>query len=503
MTVSSNTTILKNTVFLYIRMFVTMLVSLITVRVVIRTLGVVDYGVYNVIGGVVTSIAFISDVLANSSQRFFAVEIGHADSDRLHKSFNVLFLVYCLAGLMVLLLAETLGLWFLNAKMDIPADRMAAANWVYQFAILSFMVSLISSPYQSIIIANERMNIYAYMSILDVVLKLVIVYLLIIFSYDKLKLYAVLMFIVTAVNRCIYVFICKKQFKETKIELVWDLQSYKSVLNYSTWILVGSFSYIINTQGINILFNLFFGPIANAAYAISNQVKSAVNSFAGSFFTAARPPIIKSYVQKEIEQTDKLFYFSSKIIFILLFVLIVPLFIGVEPILRLWLGEVSDYMPSFVRLMLVYAIIVSMSEPITAIVQAAGEVKKYHGIVDVFTLITLPVSYIIFKMGGVAYWGFIVSILVFFVAHFIRLFILKTIYQFSIRRYISKLVLPISFSVVLVFFIMFGVSEIIRDNLIAQSLISAVIAVAISWFVVLKREERYSLISLVRSKIKI
>ncbi len=501
MTISSNKTILKNTIFLYIRMFVTMLVSLFTVRVVLRTLGVVDYGVYNVIGGVVTSIAFISDVLANSAQRFFAVEIGRADSERLHKSFNVLLGVYCLAGIIALVLAETLGLWFLNTKMDIPIDRMGAANWVYQFAILSFLVSLISNPFQSIIIANERMNIYAYMSILDVVLKLAIVYLLLCFSFDKLKLYAILMFLVTVINRCIYVIISKKMFKETKIELVWDFQGFKTVLNYSTWILVGSFSYVVNTQGVNILFNVFFGPIANAAYAISNQVKSAVNSFAGSFFTAARPPIIKSYVQKDFEQTDKLFYFSSKIIFILLFVLIVPLFIGIEPLLMLWLGEVSDYMPSFVRLMLIYAIIVSMSEPITAIVQAAGEVKRYHGIVDVFTLITLPISYIIFKMGGAAYWGFIVPIIVFIIAHIIRLFVLQSFYQFSIRRYTSKLILPIFVSVVLIIIFMIGVSRIICNNLIVQLIVSVLAAMIVSWFVILNKEERSSLISLVSTRI--
>ena len=482
-----------------------MLVSLFTVRVVLRTLGVVDYGVYNVIGGVVTSIAFISDVLANASQRFFSVEIGKDDSGGLKRTFNLVLLVYFLAGIVILVVAETVGLWFLNVKMDIPAERMEAANWVYQFAILSFLFSLVSSPFQSIIIAHERMNIYAYMSILDVILKLAIVYILVVFSVDKLKLYAVLMFAATLINRLIYVLISRKSFKETRLSLIWDKKGFKSIFGYSSWILVGSFSFVINTQGINILFNLFFGPIANAAYAIGNQVKTAVNSFASSFFTATRPPIIKSYAQQDFKQTMKLFYFSSKIIFILLFILITPLFVAIEPILKLWLGEVAQYMPNFVRLMLIYAVIVSMSEPITAIVQAAGEVKKYHGIVDVFTLISLPISFFIFKIGGSAYWGFAVTIIVFLVAHIIRLFVLKSFFKLSFHEYIGKVIVPIFISLVLITGFMYALS-LVGDSqtlysVLLNIILSIIIAMAISWFIVLEREERESLINFVKIRI--
>lgn len=500
METSSNKTIFKNTIFLYIRMFVTMLVSLFTVRVVLRTLGVVDYGVYNVIGGVVTSIAFISDVLANASQRFFSVEIGKGDLDSTRRTFNLVLLVYFFVALLVLVLTESVGLWFLNAKMDIPAERMEAANWVYQFAILSFIVSLVTSPFHSIIIAHEKMNIYAYMSIMDVILKLLIVYLLVLFSFDKLKLYATLMFLVTLINRAIYVIISKSKFQETKYLFVWDKSCFKSIFSYSTWILVGSFSYVINTQGINIIFNLFFGPVANAAYAIGNQVKNAVNSFAASFFTATRPPIIKSYAQKDYSQTSKLFYFSSKIIYILLFIIIVPIFIEIKPILQIWLGEITDYMPNFVRLMLIYALIVSMSEPITAIVQAAGEVKKYHGIVDIFTLISLPISYVIFKFGGDAYWGFVVSIVVFLIAHVIRLFVLKSFYAFSFTLYTKKLILPILLSIGLIIAIMSFVCHVV-NNMIIIILISLIVASIISWVVVLEKEERKSLIGIIKNRI--
>lgn len=501
MAVSSTKTILKNTVFLYIRMFVTMLVSLFTVRVVFRTLGVVDYGVYNVIGGVVTSIAFISDVLANASQRFFSVEIGKGDSKGLMQTFNLVLLVYAVSALIVLVIAETAGLWFLNTKMDIPEDRMNAANWVYQFAILSFMVSLIGSPFQSIIVAHEKMNIYAYMSIMDVLLKLAIVYILVVISVDKLKLYSVLMFAVTLINRLIYVFICRHKFEEVQFAFFWDKWAFKSIFKYCTWILVGAFSFMVNTQGINILFNLFFGPIANAAYAIGNQVKNAVNSFASSFFSATRPPIIKSYAQQDYTQTTKLFFFSSKIIFILLFILIAPLFVEIESILRLWLDEVTDYMPNFVRLMLVYALIISMSEPITAIAQAAGEVKKYHGIVDVFTLITLPVVYVVFKLGGSIYWGFGVSIIVFVVAHVLRLIILRSFYDFSIAEYGRKLVLPMIASVLIVTILMSGATH-LQLHPILVIICAAFFAISVSWFIILDADEKRFVVRLLKTKIK-
>ena len=477
-------------------MLVTMLVSLFTVRVVLRTLGVVDYGIYNVIGGVVTSISFVSSVLANASQRFFSVELGKGDEISLKKIFNQLFFVYAVVAFIVFILAETIGLWFLNAKMDIPLERMVAANWVYQFAIFSVLVSLMTSPFQSIIIAHERMNIYAYLSILDVILKLLIVYILVLFSFDKLQLYSLLMFISSLIVGLVYLIYSKHRFRETRFMWVWDKGGFQSVFGYSMWIMVGSFSNVINTQGINILLNLFFGPVANAAYAVGNQVRQAVVSFASNFYTATRPPIIKSYAQQDYTQTTKLFYFSSKIIFIFLFILIVPLFIGIEPILELWLGEVSTFMPNFVRLMLIYALVLSMSEPITTIVQAAGKVKKYHGIADVFTLTTLPIAYLLFKFGGSVYWGFGVPIIIFLIAHIIRLLILKSFYTFSLSLYVSKVVIPVVVSILITSFGLFLINSYLSNHIIVVLGMSVCLAVVVSWMVILDSSERTSIYEL-------
>ena len=497
---NKSNTIVKNTLFLYFRMFITMLVALFTVRIVLRTLGVVDYGVYGVIGGVVTSLAFLSDVLANASQRFFSVEIGRKDSEKLHQVFGLIVLAYIITSVVIVLIAETVGLWFVQNKMDIPVGRMDAALVVYHFSVATFVIGLITNPFNAMIIAYERMNVYAYVSILQVFLKLGIVYLLVILPYDKLKVYALLMFLVSICMNAIYIIICRRSYPETKIEFKWDKDIFKSIFSYSSWTLLGSLAFIFNTQGLNIMFNLFFGPIANAAYSIGNQVKTAVNSFAANFFVATRPPMIKSYSEGDYEFTGKLFYFSTKIIFSLLFILIVPLFVKIEFVLDLWLGKVEPYMPAFVRLMLIYAIVLSISEPITAIAQAAGKVKAYHGIVDSFTLVTLPLTYIAFKLGLDAIYGFIISIAVFVIAHIMRLFILRKFFPLSLREYGARVVLPFGIAVVATAGILWLLGLIIHNDLV-MILLAFLLAVVIVWLLVFERGERERAIQLVSSKI--
>lgn len=496
----SSNTILKNTLLLYFRMFITLIVSLFTVRVVLKTLGVVDYGVYNVIGGVVTTLAFITDVLANASQRFFAVELGRNDFKKLQQTFGLIVLTYIITALFILVIAETVGVWFICNKMDIPADRMGAALVVFQFSIASFLVSMVTSPYNAMIIAHERMSIYAYVSILQVLLKLGIVYIIVILPYDKLKIYALLMFLVSTLISFIYILVCRRKFPESKLVFQWDKGIFRSIFSYSSWTLLGSLAFICNTQGLNIIFNLFFGPIANAAYAIGNQVKSTINSFAANFFVATRPPMIKSYSEGDYEYTSKLFYFSSKVIFSLLFVMIMPLFVEIEYVLNLWLGSVEQYMPSFVRLMLIYAIILSVSEPITAIIQAAGKVKIYHGLVDTFTLLTLPISYWFFKLGFEPQYGFIISIIVFVVAHMIRLFILRSFFRFSIRQYIRRFVCPCILTVLVSSATILGFTRICSNPLITI-IISVLITCVFIWLLVFGIEERKYVVNIVKSKL--
>lgn len=497
-----SSTIVKNTIFLYFRMFITMVVALFTVRVVFRTLGVTDYGVYNVIGGVVTSLAFLSDVLANASQRFFAVEIGHKDKDRLQQVFGLIIFAYVITSVVIILIAETVGLWFVQNKMDIPAERMEAAVVVFHFSVASFIVGLITNPFNAMIIANERMNVYAYVSILQVFLKLGIVYLLVILPYDKLKTYAFLMFLIVVLINSIYIVICRKSFPETKLLFRWDKSIFTSIFSYSSWTLLGSLAFVVNTQGLNILFNLFFGPVANAAYAIGNQIKTTVNSFASNFFVATRPPMIKSYSEGDYEYTGKLFYFSTKIIFALLFILIVPIFVRIEFVLDVWLGKVEPYMASFARLMLIYALVLSVSEPITAIAQAAGKVKIYHGIVDGFTLITLPLTYIAFRIGVNAIYGFVISIVVFLIAHIMRLIILKKFFPLSLKEYGARVVVPFMFAIVLSAALVWLMCHFIANSIVIIAL-SFVVALVAVFYIVFDRNERARVIELIVSRIPV
>ncbi len=497
---SRSNTIVKNTLFMYFRMFITMVVSLFTVRVVLKTLGVVDYGVYNVIGGVVTTLAFITDVLANASQRFFAVEMGKNDIKKLQQTFGLILVAYLLVAVFLLILGETIGVWFVSNKMDIPVDRQAAAMVVFQFSLAAFLVGMVMSPFNAMIIAHERMNIYAYVSILQVFLKLGIVYLLVIIPYDKLIIYALLMFIIRVLISIIYIVICRKSFPESKFIFKWDKDIFKSIFSYSSWTLLGTLAFIFNTQGLNILFNLFFGPVANAAYAIGNQVKTTINSFASNFFVATRPPIIKSYSEGDYVYTNKLFYFSSKVIFSLLFVMIAPLFAEVEYVLKLWLGNVEQYMPAFVRLMLIWAIVLSVSEPITAIVQAAGKVKIYHGLVDTFTLLTLPLTYIAFKLGLEPQWGFLISIAIFLIAHVMRLFVLRSFHNFSIREYTVKFILPCFLTLAITVSGIYAF-RLISSNSLITIFVAIIVAAASIWFFEFDNDEKKYVLNIVRKKI--
>lgn len=497
---SKSNTIVKNTLFLYFRMFITMLVSLFTVRVVLKTLGVVDYGVYSVIGGVVTTLSFITDVLANASQRFFAVELGKKDNNKLRQTFGLVIVAYLFVALVVLLVGETLGVWFVNSKLDIPTDRHDAAMVVFQFSLASFIVGLIISPFNAMIIAHERMNIYAYVSILMVFLKLVIVYLLVVIPLDKLKVYALLLFLVRVAISAIYVIICRGSFPESKFVFQWDKNIFKSIFSYSSWTLLGTLAYVFNSQGLNIVFNLFFGPVANAAYSIGNNVMTTINSFASNFFVATRPAIIKSYSEGDYIYTNKLFYFSSKIIFSLLFIIIVPLFVEVDFVLKLWLGEVELYMSNFVRLMLISAIVLSVSEPITAIVQAAGKVKAYHGLVDTFTLLTLPLAYLFFKMGMNPECGFIISITVFIIAHVMRLLVLHSFYTFSILEYIVRFVLPSLITLVVTVVGIYVLSMLISNSLIIIAT-SAIFSAVSVWLFEFNKDEKNYVLNIIKSKL--
>ena len=424
-------------------MLVIMLVSLYTTRIILAELGVNDYGIYDVVAGVVTSLAFISQTLSSALQRFLSYAIGKQNHEELNEIFSASLAIFILIGVACLLIGETLGLWLVNNLLNIPENRLVAANIVYQFALFSFLITILSIPFISEIIAHEEMGIYSFVGIIDYTLKLGVAFILIFTTYDNLILYGFLSFLITLITFLIYYFVTKVNFSECNFKIPRRLSIFKELLSYSGWTLLGTVSGIANNQGNSILINVFFSPVVNAARAIALQVIGVISAFANNFFTSFRPPLIKSYAEENYIYTMQLFYSSSKLSFILMLVICLPIYIEMETILNLWLKNTTLQMITFTKLALIYAMIVSLNNPITTLIQATGKIRNYFVFVESFTLLSLPITYFSFKLGyppEATFWG---SIIVFSIAHIVRLIILKnTVIQFTISRYLDEFIRP-------------------------------------------------------------
>lgn len=443
MLIDNNKRIAKNALILSLRMLLTMAISLYTIRLILSVLGVIDYGIYNVVGGVVVMISFLSNTLGAASQRFFAIEIGRNNLQQLKQTFSLSVTIYIIISIIVLLLAETLGLWFLNSKMVIPPDRIEAANWIYQFSIFSFIINILSIPYVSIIIAREDMKIFAIISIVEVALKLFIVYLLTLFPLDKLKLYAVLIFIVGCLITLINVLICSKKYKESRFHIYWDKRLFKTLISFSGWNLFGALASVINSQGINILLNIFFGPIVNAARGIAFQVSSAVNQFVMNLQTSVNPQIIKNYAINDKKQMMFLVLKTSKFSFFLFFILSMPVLLETSYLLELWLKKVPEYVVLFTRLVIINALIDSLSYSLQTVALATGEIKKYQLVVGGMMLLNLPISYILLKVGFMPEITIYVSIVISILCLLLRTWILKNMIDLSFSDYFKNVIIVV------------------------------------------------------------
>ena len=440
-TTENNKRIAKNTLLLYIRMLFTMVVSLYTSRVILNTLGVTDFGIYNVVGGVVAMFGFLNSAMSSSTQRFITFELGKNNLNQLQKVFNTSIIIHVFISIVILILAETFGLWFLYHKMTIPIERLDAALWAYQGAIASTIVLIMSVPYNAAIIAHEKMSAFAYIAVLEVTLKLLIVYLLLIGNFDKLKLYAFLMFSIQLIIRFIYGQYCKKHFPETKIKKVKDWKLLKEMLGFASWSLWGNLAVVAYTQGINILLNIFFTPAINAARGVAVQVQNAVNQFSLNFQTALNPQITKSYAIGDYTYMHKLIFRSSKFTFFLLLFLSLPILLETETILTIWLKNVPEHTTNFLRLILCITIIDAVANPFMISASATGKVKLYQSIVGGIQLTILPISYVILKMGGNPESVFIIHLLICIIAFIVRLIIIKPMILLSISLYFKDVII--------------------------------------------------------------
>ena len=440
-TAANNRRIAKNTLMLYFRMLFSMVVSLYTSRVVLNALGVEDYGIYNVVGGLVSMFSVISGSLSASILRFITYELGCGDKNRLNKIFSTSINIQFGLGLIIIILAETVGIWFLNAKMNISDVRMMAANWVFQFSILTFVVNLVSVPYNASIIAHEHMSAFAYISILEAILKLSIAFLIFISPIDQLVFYALLMTLTACIIRFVYSFYCKKHFKESKFQFYFSKKLLFEMFSFAGWNTIGSASAILRDQGGNILLNLFFNPAVNAARGVSIQACHAITLFAQNFMTAVNPQITKSYASGDKEYLTTLLFQSSRFSFYLLSVLSIPILIKAEYILSLWLGNVPEHSTSFIQLMILFSLNESFSYSLITAMLATGDVKNYQIIVGGLLLLNVPISYITLKLGAPPESVFIVSIVLSIASFATRLIMLKRMIQLPIKLFLLKVYL--------------------------------------------------------------
>ena len=380
---NNNKRIAKNTLFLYFRMLLIMVVTLYMSRIVLDILGAEDYGIYNVVGGVVLIFSFLNSMLTSASQRFFSYEIGRGNKVELQNIFRLNISIFLILLLAVVFVVETVGVYFINTQLTIPDERMAAAHYVFQFSILSFCATFITIPFNALIVSYERMNAFAYISILEVSLKLLLVLALKSILFDKLIAYAGLMFIVQFLIMVIYIYYCKKQFG-ISYRKYWNSSRAKELFSFTSWHVLGTSAMAIRSQGINILLNMFFNPTVNAARAIAYQINSAILSFSNNFFIAVKPQIYKNYANGDISSMLTLVFSSSRLSFFMLLFLGLPIFFEVNFVLSLWLKEVPEYTALFVRLVIINALLDSFNVPMTAATLATGRIKYYQIIVSFF-----------------------------------------------------------------------------------------------------------------------
>lgn len=375
---SDSKRIAKNTLMLYFRQILIMMVSLYTSRVVLQNLGIIDYGIYNTVAGFVAMFSIISGSIAVAISRFLTIEVGRGNDDKLNVVFSTSFIIQIFILLFVIALAEILGVWFLNAKMVIPEERLLSSNIVFQCSLITFAINLLSVPYNALIIAYEKMSAFAYISILEVLLKLFVTFLIKIFSFDKLSLYAFLLCIVSVAIRLVYGIYCKVKFKKVRFKFFFDRTIFKEMFSFIGWAFLGNGVIVLRDQGVNVLLNLYCGPAINAARGVAMQVNTAVYSFVQNFMTAVNPQITKNYANKQYNEMHKLIIQSSKLGFFIMLILVVPLCANINYILSIWLVEVPEFTSNFIKLVLIFSLTECLSQPLVTGVLAEGHIKTYE-----------------------------------------------------------------------------------------------------------------------------
>lgn len=498
--------IAKNTLMLYVRMLFSMLVSLYTSRVVLNTLGVEDYGIYNVVGGVVAMMGVLNGAMSTSVQRFLNFEIGTGNKEKLRQTFSMSLNIYAIFALIFFLLAETIGAWFLNTHLLIPQERLSAANYVFQFSIFATVISLISNPYNAAIVAHERMDVYAYTSIFEVLIKLGIVYLLIVIPFDKLISYGFFLTCASCLVTFVYYIFCKKHFVECRYRLYWSKSLFQQLFSYFSWNLFGSAAALLKGEGLNILLNMFFNPAVNAARGIACTINNVLMQFFNNFYTAVRPQIVKYYAQGDTASMLDLVFKSTKYSFFLCLIVSLPVLIEAPYLIHLWLGQTPEYVVIFTRLIVIISIVDALASPIMTAAHATGKIKLYQFVVGMITIMNIPISYCVLKYictDAVAVYA--VSLALTTIAFIVRLWIVKRLVNFSIQLYFRTVILRILALTVLSVPLPIGLHFIMADGFIGCAVVVVVSVISSCMFIYtfgMNPTERTAVVKVVRNKVK-
>lgn len=435
--------IAKNTAMLYFRMILLMLVSLYTSRVNLEALGIEDFGIYGVIGGLVGMFWIISTSMVGSINRFLTFELGRNNTERLAKIFGSALAFQYIIAVIILIVGETVGLWFLNYKMVIPAERIVSANWVYQFSILSFCLDLLVIPYTAAIVAHEKMSAFAYISILTALGKLAVAWTTMIAPIDRLIWFGGLILVNSTIIRLVYIVYCRLHFEECSGKVVFDRGVWKEMFGFAGWTFIGTTAAVLRDYGGNIVINLFYGPVVNAARVIATQVNGAVGGFADNFMMALKPQITKNYASGNIYYMMKLVRQGARLSYYILFIVMLPLLCRTSYILNLWLVDVPDGAVLFVQLVLVFTLSECLGGTLITAMLATGRIKKFQIVVGSINLLNLPASYVVLRMGAIPQSVVIVAIIISICCNIARIMILRELVVFSVRRFIFKVYLNV------------------------------------------------------------
>lgn len=449
--------VVKNSTVLYVRMFIVLLIGAYTSRVVLQKLGVDNYGIYNLVGGVMGMFGFLTSSLTGSMGRFITFALGTGDKIQVQRTFSTSFVVMLGLSLFMVLLIETVGIWFLETKLSIPAERMWAAHIVLQCMVVGMVVGLCVVPFNMLITAHEHMGVYSYVTIVDVTVKLLVLFCLTYVSFDKLIVYTVLYMIAGFVGPVISVFYCKKHFSEVNIVFSFDRALLKEIGNFSIWSLLGNLSWMLNAEGVSIILNMFFGVAVNAARGVAGQVENIVQGFVGNFMAALNPQITKSYASGDTHYTHQLLYAGTRVSFCMILLLAIPVLLEVRQVLSLWFGHYPPFADVFAQISVLTMLMMSLGNSLTTAQGATGHVRKYALVMSGLAYLAFPITYICFKLGMPPYMAYISNLLVYGLSVFAKIGIVKSYIGITYKDYIKNVVLRVATVAAVSFVIPFSI----------------------------------------------